>query len=81
MPPSVLLYNNVQGFEDYDPSSLFLRLLFSWGRITTFGSLLEGCRNNWTAQNIIELAKTMIIREDWDFLERMLDMSTVIQIF
>ena len=63
-----------------DNSSLFLRILISWGRITTFIALLEGCRHNWTAANIIECAQVMIAREDWDFLERLLDMSTTIDI-
>lgn len=56
-------------------------MLFSWGRMTTFVSILEGCRHNWTAANIIEISKIMIAREDWDFLERLLDMSTVVHIF
>ena len=58
-----------------------MKILFSWGRITTFVSLLEGCRHNWTAANLIDVAKVMIAREDWDFLERLLDMSTVVHIF
>ena len=49
--------------------------------MTTFVSILEGCRHNWTAANIIEISKIMIAREDWDFLERLLDMSTVVHIF
>ena len=49
--------------------------------MTTFVSLLEGCRHNWTAVNIIEISRIMIAREDWDFLERLLDMSTVVYIF
>jgi hypothetical protein len=48
--------------------------------MTTFVSLLEGCRHNWNAANIIEISKIMIAREDWDFLERLLDISTVVQI-
>ena len=54
--------------------------MISWGRITTFIALLEGCRHNWTAANINECAQVMIAREDWDFLERLLDMSTTIDI-
>jgi hypothetical protein len=81
----VLLFNTHPSNPDMSPvprdsSALFLRLLVSWGRITTFIALLEGCRNNWTADNILEAAQVMIAREDWDFLERLLDMSVTIDI-
>ncbi len=77
LPQSILLFNT----HDCDePSSLFLTLLVSWGRITTFISIFEGCRANWTVQNVIDAAAVMIAREDWDFLERMLDLSTTIDL-
>jgi hypothetical protein len=76
LPASVLLYNN----HDNQSESLFLRILVSWGRITTFVSLIEGCRGNWSMRNILDAAEVMIAREDWDFLERLLDLSTTLDL-
>jgi len=70
----VILFNN------HDTDSLFLRILVSWGRITSFVSILEGCRGNWNVQTVIEAAQVMIAREDWDFMERLLDLSTTIDL-
>ena len=81
LTPYVVLFNSLyleDSHQGKDTSSLFLQLLFSWGRMTTFVSLLEGCRYNWTAANITDIAKIMIVKEDWDFLERLMDMSTVV---
>lgn len=50
LPQSIALFNN------HSTDSLFLRILVSWGRITTFVSILEGCRGNWTVQTLIEAA-------------------------
>ena len=80
LPAAVVLYNHHTTEEGKSNQGLFLRLLISWGRITTFIALLEGCRDNWTVDNILEAAQVMIAREDWDFLERLLDMSTTIEL-
>ncbi len=66
--------------NNHGSDSLFLRILVSWGRITTFVSIFEGCRGNWTVQTLIDTAQVMIAREDWDFLERLLDLSTTMDL-
>jgi hypothetical protein len=53
LPPIALLYNDYGNF--IQNSSLFLRILISWGRITTLNSIMEGTKNIWTLHNIIHM--------------------------
>jgi hypothetical protein len=74
------LQQSIALFNNHGTDSLFLRILVSWGRITTFVSILEGCRGNWTVQTLIEAGQVMIASEDWDFVERLLDLSTTMDL-
>lgn len=60
LPAHALLYNSYSNF--LEGSSLFLRLLVSWDRITTLYSILEGCKHNWVAHNIITVIQVFIGR-------------------
>lgn len=56
LPPSVLLYNNHKSEYSCSSDGLFLRLLISWERETTFMTLLEGCKHIWSGENLLEAA-------------------------
>lgn len=69
----MLLLNRWGKFEE--GASLILRILISWGRISTLASILEGYPSIWTSSNLLTAMKVMIAREEYDFVEQVLDLS------
>ncbi|CDW71317.1 UNKNOWN [Stylonychia lemnae] len=73
VPGSILILNNNERFED--GASLILRMLISWARISPLNSILEGYPSIWTSHNLLTALQVMIVRQESDFIERLLDMS------
>jgi hypothetical protein len=65
--------NNRENFEE--GASLILRIFISWGRITALTSIFEGYPSIWTTANFLIASEVLIAREEFDYLERMLDMT------
>lgn len=78
LPGSILILNNNDKFEE--GTSLILRILISWGRISALISILESYPSIWTSYNLIIATQVLLAREEFDFLERILDMSLSIDI-
>jgi len=60
LPGSILLLNRSGKYEE--SASIILRLLISWGRISTLNSILEGYPSIWTSANLLTALKVMLAR-------------------
>jgi hypothetical protein len=75
LPTFILILNKDPNFEK--GSSIILRILASWGRVSTLVSLLENFTHLWTADNIRDLVRILIVREDWETLDRVVETSAI----
>lgn len=52
---------------------MILRLLVSWGRISTFNSVLEGYPSIWTSANLLILLKDLLVKKENEFTEKLME--------